>query len=100
MTAKKLLGILKNKYLLSFLAFSVWLIIFDQHNLIDRYKSRKHLNKLIQDTTYYNNKLIEDQKIIDQLNNDKDDLEKFARENYKMKADDEDVFIIVKKAEK
>jgi len=97
MTGKKILKLLKNKYLLTFLGFGLWLLIFDQHNLVDRVKTRQHLKKLVQDTVYYHNRIIEDQRIIDQLKTDDYSLEKFARENYLMKADDEDVFIIIKK---
>jgi len=94
---KKLISIIKNKYLITFLAFFVWLIVFDQHNLIDRFKTRKYLHKIIQDTTHYHDNIIRDQEIIDQLETNTDNLEKFAREKYMMKADNEDIFIIIKK---
>ena len=93
---KKLFNIVKNKYLISFLVFFVWLLVFDQHNFIDRVKTKQYLNKIVQDTLHYQSNIIKDRKIIDQLETDKDKLEKFAREEYMMKADDEDVFIIKK----
>lgn len=93
---KKLFSIIKNKYLISFLVFFVWLFVFDQHNFIDRIETKKYLNKLVEDTVHYHNNIILNQKIIDQLETDSDKLEKFAREEYMMKADDEDVFIIKK----
>lgn len=97
MRTKKLINIIKNKYLLTFLIFFVWLLVFDQHNLIDRYKTRQYLNKLVQDTTHYYDNIIKDQEVIDLMQTDRDNLEKFAREKYMMKADDEDIFIIIKK---
>ncbi len=93
---KKLFNIVKNKYLISFLVFFVWLLVFDQHNFIDRVKTKQYLNKIVQDTLHYQSNITKDRKIIDQLETDKDKLEKFAREEYMMKADDEDVFIIKK----
>ena len=75
----------------------MWLLVFDQHNLIERYNTRKYLKSIIQDTVHYHNKIIEDKEVIRQLKTNTENLEKFAREEYLMKAEDEDVFIIKKK---
>jgi len=82
---------------LTFLIFAVWLIIFDQHNLIDRYKSHRNLNQLKKDSLYYHHKILTDRQSIKLLETDKKSLEKFARERYLMKAPDEDIFVIIKK---
>lgn len=97
MKGKNIIKLLRNKYLITFVVFSVWLIVFDQHNLIDRLKTRQYLNELVQDTVYFHNKLIDDREVIHQLQTNIENLEKFAREEYLMKAEDEDVFIIKKK---
>ncbi len=97
MKGKYLIRIIRNKYLITFLAVSVWLLVFDQHNLIDRYKTYKYLKNIVQDTVHYHDKIIEDKEIIQQLETNTENLEKFAREEYLMKAEDEDVFIIKKK---
>lgn len=94
---QKIWSVLKNKFVLTTLIFSVWLFVFDQHNLVDRWKARRHLNQLKQDTTYYHHKIYQDQENIRLLETNKDNLEKFAREKYLMKAPNEDVYIIVKK---
>lgn len=88
---------LVNKFVLTIAAFGIWLIIFDQHNLVDRWKARRHLENLKQDTTYYHQKIVIDRENIRLLETNKTNLEKFAREKYLMKAPDEDVYIIVKK---
>jgi len=87
----------KNKFVLTSIIFFVWLFVFDQHNLVDRIKARKHLNDLKQDTTYYHEQIVKDKNSIELLETSKENLEKFARERYLMKAPDEDVYIIVKK---
>jgi len=97
MKAISLLNLLRNKYLLTFLGFCIWLILFDQHNLVDRVKTKRYLNKIIQDTAYYHNQIIKDREVINQLQTDKENLEKFAREKYLMKEADEDIYIIKKK---
>ncbi len=92
-----LLEIISNKFVITLLIFTVWLIVFDQHNLIDRFRSKRHLNQLIKDTAFYHNKIRDDKQSILLLETDRQSLEKFARERYLMKAPGEDVFIIMKK---
>ena len=89
--------ILRNKYVITILIFSVWILFFDQNNLMNRFSSIKKLNKLEKEKIYYKNKIEEDQRRIKELTSDKEDLEKFAREKYLMKKDNEDIFVIIKK---
>lgn len=93
----KVLSFLINKYFLVFMGFMVWIIVFDPHNLIDRSDMKKRLRSLKQDTLYYHDKINRDQELIKQLKTSPQNLERFAREQFLMKAPDEDVFVIVKK---
>jgi cell division protein DivIC len=86
-----------NKYFLSIVGFSIWIIFFDQHNLVDRFKSRQHLDQLIKDTVFYQEKIRNDREMIRLLKTNPQNLERFAREKYLMKAPDEEVFVILKK---
>ncbi len=86
-----------NKYFLGLVVFAVWIIFFDQNNLIDRNETRKRLNQLKQDTMFYRDKIREEKEKINQLQTSPANLEKFAREQYMMKAPDEDLFVILKK---
>lgn len=99
MTAKRFWNItfpiLRNKFVLTLLIFGVWILLFDQNNLLDRFSDMKKLQQIEKEKEYYQNKIKEDQKRIKELKSDKDDLEKFAREKYLMKKDNEDVFIVV-----
>lgn len=95
----KVLNLVINKYFLSLVLFSVWIIFFDQHNLVDRYKSKQHLDQLKKDTVFYQNKIREDRKAIRLLKTNPQNLERFAREKYLMKTPDEEVFVILKKGE-
>lgn len=92
-----ILSLLVNKYFISLVIFLVLIIFFDQHNLVDRYKSKEHLNQLKQDTLFYREKIRKDREAIKLLKTNPENLEKFAREKYMMKAPDEDVFVILKK---
>jgi len=89
-------SVIKNKYFITLVGFTLWILIFDQQNLIDRFHTRKHLNQLKKDTTYYQNLIDKERGIIFELQTSPENLEKFAREHYMMKAADEDLFIILK----
>ncbi|MEJ7780722.1 MAG: septum formation initiator family protein [Daejeonella sp.] len=92
--------ILKNKYLISGIAFMAWMLFFDRNDLMSQYEYRRQLNKLEAEKEFYT---AESQKAVQDLNElttDRSKLEKFAREKYLMKKDNEDVFVIVKEEEK
>jgi len=90
------LGIaVKNKYIFTSLVFLLWLLLFDQNNLSERRKSTREYNQLVQEKEYYQKKITEDRKRINELKTNTDNLEKFAREQYLMKKDNEDIFVIV-----
>jgi len=86
---------LRNKYLLAVLVFLVWLLIFDQNSLIDRIKYLNSLHDMENEKQYYLERIEEDSRRLNELKTDRDNLEKFAREQYFMKKENEDVFVIV-----
>ncbi|MCK4663200.1 MAG: septum formation initiator family protein [Bacteroidales bacterium] len=91
-----ILPYLKNKYVLSLIVFTLYLGFFDPNNLMDRIASVKKLKQLEKDKEYYIERITEDTKRMKELKTDNDNLEKFAREQYLMKKENEDIFIIVK----
>ena len=92
---KKILPFVKNKFILSFIIFITWLLFFDRNNLIDRAKELRHLKQLEKDKKYYIERIDKDSKRLEQLKTNSKNLEKFAREQYLMKKDDEEIFVIV-----
>lgn len=92
---KNILPFAKNKFILTILIFFIWLLFFDRNNLIDRVKELNHLRQLEKDKKYYIERIDADSKRLEQLRTNNKNLEKFAREQYLMKKDNEDIFIIV-----
>lgn len=92
-----LLKLLKNKYLLTSLVLILYISIFSQNNLIERFSGIHELNKLQAQKEYYLKIIKENTEKIRELRTDKANLEKFAREEYLMKKSNEDIFVIVKK---
>ena len=85
----------KNKYFLASIAFIVWLSFFDQYNLVFQYKLRSELSKLEDNKNYYLEEIKKNKDDLTSLMTNPKNLEKFAREKYLMKSDNEDLFVIV-----
>ena len=92
---KKLVSLLKNKFFISSLAFLVWMTFFDRNDMISQLDYRSQVNKLKAEKEFYNKEIAQVEKDLTELTTDQKKLEKFAREKYLMKRDNEDVFVIV-----
>ena len=68
----------------------------DIYSFIDRLQLRSKINQLENEQKYYREKIEEDKRKKEELLGNRDNLEKFAREQYLMKRENEDIFIIVK----
>ena len=86
---------LKNKYVVTFLLFLVWMTFFDRNDIITQIELRKNLRQLERETNLYQEKIKQVRTDKDALLTNKEMLEKFAREKYWMKKDNEDIFLIV-----
>lgn len=89
----------RNRYFLTFLAFFIWMLFFDQHDIVSQIKLRSELHKLQDDKQYYKEEVSRTKSDLDDLLTNPARLEKFAREKYLMKREDEDVFIIVRETD-
>src|ERR1051325_4491840 len=87
--ALKLLPRLKNKYVLTLIAFFVWMLLFDHNDIITRIKLKRQLAKLKKEKEFYQQELVKVEEINRELFSSDETLEKFAREKYLMKRDDE-----------
>ena len=93
---KKLLSLLKNKYFLAIVFFAVWMMFFDKNDMISQYEYSSDVNKLQQEKDFYLKQTASVKKDLTELDSNLNTVEKFAREKYFMKKDNEDVFVIVK----
>jgi cell division protein FtsB len=86
---------LTNKYLLTGLGFTAWLLFFDDRDIITtHFKLNHELQKLEESRNYYLGQIESTKKELEQLKSDPGVLEKYAREKYWMKKDNEDLFIL------
>jgi cell division protein DivIC len=86
---------LKNRYLLTATGFFVWILFFDSRDLItSHFRERKELNQLEESKKYYEQQIATTKQELQQLKTNPAVLEKYAREKYGMKRDNEDLFRI------
>jgi len=81
---------IRNKYFLVLAFFTMWMVFFDRHQFHQMLGLSQKVQQMEEDRDYY----IEQ---IEQTKKDEKDhklnIEKYAREHYFMKKDNEDVFI-------
>jgi cell division protein FtsB len=92
---KKILPILKNKFFLVGVFFVVWIVFFDVNRLVSVFRHRAELREVKNEKKYLEEQISNNKYQLHLFKTDKKALEKFAREKYLMKKDDEDVFLIV-----
>ena len=83
-----------NKYTITLLIFAIIIIFIDDNSLIDRYKAYLEKRELKKEITKYQNQIDKDEAFLKAIESNTEALEQFAREEYKMKAPNEDVYII------
>jgi cell division protein DivIC len=92
---KKLPKAFRNFYVVGSVIFLAWMLALDSNNLIARYQLGSKLSSLEDEKEYYEEKIKEVEKDRDELFGDKESIEKFAREKYLMKKENEHIFVIV-----
>ena len=91
----KIWPVLKNKYVITILVFGIWMLFFDQNNLVDRMRMSAEIRQMEADREYYIDQIEKDSTRLHELTTDKDNLEKYAREQFLMKKKNEDVFVVI-----
>ncbi len=92
---KNLLNLLKNKFFLAGIAFIVWMVFFDRNDLASQYDYRTQVQKLEEEKQFYTVEIEKADTELKELTTNIQSLEKFARERYYMKRENEDVYVVV-----
>ncbi len=87
--------ILKNKYVLTLGAFVIWMAFFDDRDMVTtHFKHRQELKRLEMGRAYYKEEIARTRQELQELKSNPAVLEKYASEKYRMKKDNEDIFIV------
>jgi len=93
---QRLFLLFKNKFFWVTAAFLVWMLFFDKNDLLSQFQYHQEVSKLKIERDFYTKQTAQVTKDLSELTSNPAQLEKFAREKYLMKKDNEDVFVIVK----
>jgi cell division protein DivIC len=89
---------IKNKYFLTAAGFAVWILFIDDRDFITtHFRHKEELKKLEASKKYYQAQIAATRAELDKLKSNPSTIEKYAREKYFMKKDNEDVFVIREK---
>lgn len=91
---KYILLVIRNKYLLATVAFGAWLFFYDRNDVPSQISRKAQLDALNNKIRYYKDQIDFTREELENLQSDPGTLEKYAREKYFMKRDNEEVFII------
>lgn len=93
----KFLRIIFNKYLLTAVGFVVFMLFFDQNDWFSQQARKAELGDLKESIAFLSRQI--DTMDVDYaaLRTQPQELERYAREHYRMKRDTEDLYIVEKK---
>lgn len=84
-----------NKYALTIILFMVWMIFFDNTSWLVIRELDREIRKYEEQLDFYKNEFEKNDQFHRKLMLNKSEKEKFARENYFMKRNNEEIFILV-----
>ncbi|MBA3986235.1 MAG: septum formation initiator family protein [Flavobacteriales bacterium] len=87
---RKYLG---NKYFLILIVFAIWMLFFDSNSFLVHKELNDEINELENNREYFQQEISGDKEFLEKLN-DSSEMEKFARETYYLKKENEEIFII------
>ena len=93
-SARRFLIILKNKYIIAAVAFVVWMLFFDMKDWRTINARGTKLKNLKQSEKLLTAQIKDTRKELNLLRTDAGSIEKYAREKFNMKKDNEDLFIM------
>ena len=82
-----------NRFVLVTLFFITWLLFFDTYAFLDYKAINEEISKLEENRDYYKDEILKDEQTIKKLHR-MEEVEKYAREKYYMKRENEDIYII------
>lgn len=94
-TSSRIFSIVTNKYLAAAVIFAVIIFFTDHNNLFEQVQRQGELNDLVSKKVYYQQEIENTRRELSDLSNNAAAIEKYAREKFLMKRDNEDVFVVV-----
>lgn len=87
-------SVLKNKYFIALSVFIIWMSFFDPKDWGLIYDRNEKLQELQKSEQVLTKEITETRKELTLLKSSAQTIEKYAREKYMMKKDNEDIFVV------
>ena len=89
-----IIGFFRNKYILALTVFAVLMLFVDHNDIFNQLYRKRQLNDLLASKKFYQQQIDQTKKNLSDLQNNSAALEKYAREKYLLKRDNEDLFVV------
>ena len=85
---------LKNKYVITLVIFTVWILFFDKTNVKNWVSESGKNSRMEREKKYYEDEIIKVDNQLRLLRSNNESFQKFAREEFYLKRDNEEIFLI------
>ena len=89
-----IIKIFRNKYIIALTAFIVLMLFIDHNDIFMQMDRQRQLKDLIASKRFYEQQIEQTKKNLADLQNNSATLEKYAREKFLLKRDNEDLFVV------
>ncbi|RYC53168.1 FtsB family cell division protein [Flagellimonas olearia] len=90
---KRWFKVMTNMYVLVLTIFVIWMAFFDTNSFLIHWELRSEIKKLEKQKEFLKGEIAKDKEILEKMSNP-GEMEKFAREKYYMKKENEEIFLI------
>lgn len=90
---KKTRKVLTNKYAITLYVFAILFIFVGEQSLLNQFSRKREIRKTTQEIKQIKHDTAEAENLLQSLDN-KDSLERFAREQYKMHTEEETIYLV------
>lgn len=91
---ERIVSLVKNRFLISGIAFVIWMFFFDRYDVATQIGYQQERSKLEQEKAFYSSETDNIEKAIKDAQYNPSEIQRIAREKYKMKKGNEDVYVI------
>lgn len=91
---ERFLALIQNKYFIAGIAFFIWMCFFDRYDFSTQFAYQREKNKLQTEKQFYETEISRIEKTIKDVQYNPAEIQRVARERYKMKKDNEDIYVI------
>ena len=92
---ERAVSLVKNKFLIAGIAFIIWMCFFDRYDLATQYSYQQERDKLEYEKEFYSTEIVTLEQAIKDVQFNPNEIQRIAREKYKMKKDNEDIYVIM-----